>query len=121
MTRRRSAAFGAALVWATGAACSSPAPAPPAADLILTNARAYTMTWADPAVDGTPADGAPYADGRWHPDAAAVAISGDRIVAVGSADEVATRRGPSTTVVDLGGAALVPGLVDSHSHILELG
>lgn len=121
MTRRRSAAFGAALVWATGAACSSPAPAPPAADLILTNARAYTMTWADPAVDGTPADGAPYADGRWHPDAAAVAISGDRIVAVGSADEVAIRRGPSTTVVDLGGAALVPGLVDSHSHILELG
>ena len=120
MTSRRSVCL-AALVCATAAACSSPAPAPPSADLILTNARAYTMTWADPAPDGTPAPGAPYADGRWQPDAAAVAISGDRIVAVGSAEAIAARRGPSTTVVDLGGAALVPGLVDSHSHILELG
>ena len=97
MTSRRSAVRFAALAWATTAACSSTAPVPSPAELILTNARAYTMTWADPAPDGTPAPGAPYADGRWQPDAAAVAISGDRIVAVGSAEEMAARRGGGIT------------------------
>lgn len=122
MTRLASVALGATVAaLLVGAACSSPAPAPPPADLILTNARVYTMTWPDPSVEGVPAAGAPVAEGRWHPDAAAVAISGDRIVAVGSAADVETRRGAATTVVDLGGATLLPGLVDSHSHILELG
>ena len=122
MTRLASVALGATVAaLLLGAACSSPAPAPPPADLILTNARVYTMTWPDPSVEGVPAAGAPVAEGRWHPDAAAVAISGDRIVAVGSAADVETRRGAATTVVDLGGATLLPGLVDSHSHILELG
>lgn len=122
MTRLTPAAHGAVLAALLGvAACGSPTPAPTPADLILTNARVYTMTWADPSVEGVPASGAPYAEGRWHPDAAAVAISEDRIVAVGTAADIETRRGASTTVMDLGGATLVPGLVDSHSHILELG
>lgn len=121
MTRLTPAAHGAVLAALLATACSSSTPAPTPADLILTNARVYTMTWPDPSVEGVPAPGAPYGDGRWHPDAAAVAISGDRIVAVGTAADIETRRGASTTLVDLGGATLVPGLVDSHSHILELG
>lgn len=122
MTRLLLATSGAAVAaLVTAVACSSTTPAPAPADLILTNARVYTMTWPDPSVEGTPAPGAPVADGRWHPDAAAVAISGDRIVAVGTAAQIEARRGASTTVVDLGGATLLPGLVDSHSHILELG
>lgn len=122
MTRLTPAAHGAVLAaLLLGAACSSSAPAPAPADLVLTNARVYTMTWPDPSVEGLPAPGAPFADGRWHPDAAAVAITGDRVVAVGSVADIETRRGPATTVVDLGGATLLPGLVDSHSHILELG
>ncbi len=79
------------------------------------------MTWPDPAADGVPAAGAPHDQGGWHADAAAVAITGGRITLVGSRDAVEARKGPATTVVDLGGATLLPGLVDSHSHILELG
>lgn len=114
--RRLVAASGLA---ASLAACG--AEPPPAADLLLVNAKTYTMTWPDPAVDGTPATGAPH-DGRgWRPDAAAVAINGGRITAVGTREAVEAHRGPRTQVLDLGGATLVPGLVDSHSHILELG
>ena len=107
------------LLLASFAAACGPEPAP--ADLLLVNARAYTMTWADPAPDGTPAAGAPRDANGWHPDAEAVAITGDRITAVGTRAAIEAHRGPNTRVIDLGGAALVPGLVDSHSHILELG
>lgn len=97
------------------------AEAPPAADLLLVNAQVYTMTWPDPAVDGTPATGAPHDARGWRPDAAAVAITGGRITRVGTREAVEAHKGPRTQVVDLDGATLVPGLVDSHSHILELG
>jgi predicted amidohydrolase YtcJ len=102
------------------ARCASE-PARPPVDLILQNARVYTMTWPDPAPDGAPAAGAPRDGNGWRPDAEAVAISGDRITAVGTRTALETYRGPATQVIDLGGATLVPGLVDSHSHILELG
>lgn len=102
------------------AACASEPPPPPA-DLLLVNARAYTMAWADPAPDGTPAAGAPHDANGWRPDAEAVAITSDRITFVGTRAAVEARTGPATRVIDLGGATLVPGLVDSHAHILELG
>ena len=102
------------------AACTS-APPLPAADLLLVNARVYTMTWPEPARDGTPAAEAPHDAAGWHPDAAAVAITGGRIAAVGAREAVEARRGPATRVIDLGGATLVPGLVESHGHVLELG
>jgi predicted amidohydrolase YtcJ len=88
---------------------------------VLVNAKVYSMTWADPATDGTPAAGAPHDASGWRPDAAAVAITGGRITLVGTRDAVEARKGPQTQVVDLGGATLLPGMVDSHSHILELG
>jgi predicted amidohydrolase YtcJ len=48
--------------------------------------------------------------------AAAIALDGDRIVAVGTAAEVLSRVGPETVVVDLEGRAVLPGLIDAHSH-----
>ncbi|HMG23167.1 MAG TPA: amidohydrolase family protein, partial [Kofleriaceae bacterium] len=93
----------------------------PRADLILTNARVYTLAWGDPAADGTPAADAPHGPAGWTPDAQAVAIRGSRIVFVGSSEGAAEWRGPASRVIDLHGATLVPGLVDSHVHILELG
>jgi predicted amidohydrolase YtcJ len=91
------------------------------ADLILTNARVYTLAWGEPAADGTPAAGAPHGPAGWTPDAQAVAIQGGRIVFVGSNAAAAEWRGSTSRVIDLHGAALLPGLVDSHVHILELG
>jgi predicted amidohydrolase YtcJ len=91
------------------------------ADLILTNARVYTFAWGEPAIDGTPAANAPHGAAGWTPDAQAVAIRGGRIVFVGSNEAAAEWRGPDSRILDLRGATLMPGLVDSHVHILELG
>ena len=67
-------------------------------DLILTNARVLTMDAANPR-------------------ATAVALSGDRIAAVGGA-EVATLAGPATRVIDCGGRTVLPGFVESHLHLV---
>lgn len=91
------------------------------ADLVLTNARIYTLTWSDPDPEGNPAGDAPYVDGVWSPDAQAVAIRGDRILAVGTLADMAAHVAEGTTVVDLDGATVIPGLVESHGHYNELG
>ena len=72
------------------------------ADLIFHNGRIHTMD-----------AGRPYA--------AALAVEGDTIVAVGSDAEVLARRTPRTRVVDLRGATVLPGLGDSHLHMVWLG
>jgi hypothetical protein len=90
--------------------------AAPPADLVLVNGRVYTLAWDEPATDGTPA-----ASPGWHPDAEAVAIRGSSIVYVGPTAGAAAFRGPKTRVVDLKGATAIPGLVDSHTHVTELG
>ncbi|MEV0259426.1 amidohydrolase [Streptomyces sp. NPDC050732] len=71
----------------------------PAADLILTGAHIRTL---DPD----------------RPRATAVAVRDGVIVAVGDHGDADVRdaRGPRTEVIDLAGATLTPGLVDSHSH-----
>jgi predicted amidohydrolase YtcJ len=51
----------------------------------------------------------------------AVAVRGDRIVAVGRDDEVAGLRGPGTRVVDLGGRFVAPGFIDNHTHFGQAG
>lgn len=71
-------------------------------DQIVTNGVIYTM---DPEV----------------PRAEAMAISGGRIVAVGTADEIEILRGPETKVEDVGGRAILPGLIDAHAHVIKLG
>jgi predicted amidohydrolase YtcJ len=50
--------------------------------------------------------------------AEAVAIRGDRIVAVGTDAEVGALAGPRTRTVNAGGKTLLPGLYDSHVHPL---
>ena len=74
----------------------------PAADLIVTGAKIFT---GDPA----------------HPEAEAVAILGERIVAVGQADDVSAWRGPATRVIDAGGRRVVPGFNDAHVHFVSGG
>ncbi len=46
----------------------------------------------------------------------AIAVTGDRITAVGGNESVLLLKGPTTTVVDLGGNMVLPGLIDSHVH-----
>jgi len=55
------------------------------------------------------------------PNAQAVAMYGDRIVAVGSDSDVLKLRDPATMVIDLGGRTAIPGLNDSHLHLIRGG
>lgn len=73
-----------------------------AADLVVTGARIWT---------GNPLQ----------PDAAAIAMIGERIVDLGSDDEVGHWRGPNTTVIDAGGRTVVPGFNDTHVHLVDGG
>jgi predicted amidohydrolase YtcJ len=104
-----------------GPAACRQAPTREPADLLLVNGRVHTFAWDEPAADGTPAANAPHGPQGWRPDAEAVAIKGGRIVFTGSSKEAEAYRGPATRLVDLGGATALPGLVDSHVHIRELG
>jgi predicted amidohydrolase YtcJ len=93
----------------------------PGADLLLVNGKVYTLDWGEPSPDGTIAADAPHDDAGWQPDAEAVAITEGHIVFVGSAASAETHRGSTTRVIDVGGAVILPGFVDSHAHIQELG
>ena len=90
------------------------------ADLILINGRVYSMRWDDPAPDGALDEAAPR-ERTWRPDASAVAIKGNSIVFVGETPEAMDLEAEATRVVDLAGATVVPGLVDSHTHVFGLG
>ncbi len=48
--------------------------------------------------------------------ASGMAVRGERIVAVGTDESVLAHRGPVTTVIDLAGGLVLPGLIDSHVH-----
>ncbi|MGH9144369.1 MAG: amidohydrolase, partial [Vicinamibacterales bacterium] len=48
----------------------------------------------------------------------AIALSGNRIVRVGSTRDVEALRGADTTVLDAHGHAVVPGFIDSHVHLM---
>src|SRR5512142_1317639 len=83
----------AVLAWL--AAVSSPAPAP---DLVLVSAKIWT---GDPA----------------RPQAEALAVREGRIVAVGTNAEIEKRAGPGTKRLDARGRRVVPGFIDSHTHM----
>ncbi|MCC3862143.1 amidohydrolase [Pseudemcibacter aquimaris] len=105
-------------------ACGSEQTATPdveAADMILMNGHVYSLSWDEPSVEGVPAANAPYSNGTWTPDGEAVAIKDGNILAVGTSAEIAAYKNSSTKVVDLKGAYALPGIVDSHAHIGELG
>jgi predicted amidohydrolase YtcJ len=79
----------------------------PASDLLLLNGRLLTMAGRK-------------ALGRAPGQASALAVVGDRIVAVGDDDEIAGLRGPRTRVLDLHGRLALPGFTDSHVHLVGL-
>jgi len=53
--------------------------------------------------------------------AGSLAVRGGRIVYLGGDAGALALRGPATRVVELGGRAVTPGLIDAHSHLLGLG
>ncbi|MEM9408136.1 MAG: amidohydrolase [Acidobacteriota bacterium] len=55
------------------------------------------------------------------PSAEAVAVQGDRILAVGTDDEIEAFVGNGTQVVELDGRLLMPGFIEGHGHFLSLG
>lgn len=78
------------------------AQAKPAADLIITNAKIWTVDKA-------------------RPHAEALAVLGERIVAVGSAADVDAWHGPQTKILDAHGKLLLPGFNDAHVHFVDGG
>ncbi|PWV59833.1 amidohydrolase [Plasticicumulans acidivorans] len=72
------------------------------AELILLNARIHTVDRARPA-------------------ASALAIADGRFLAVGDERTVMAHQGPQTRVIDLGGRRVIPGLNDSHLHLIRGG
>ncbi|HKK27232.1 MAG TPA: amidohydrolase [Gemmatimonadota bacterium] len=55
------------------------------------------------------------------PEAEALAVRGDTIVAVGSDAEIGRLVGPDTRTIDLAGRLAVPGFIDSHAHFMGMG
>ena len=53
-----------------------------------------------------------------HPQAQAIAIAGERILAVGTNDEILALKDSSTQLIDLRGKTVMPGFIDSHTHRL---
>jgi hypothetical protein len=55
------------------------------------------------------------------PRAEAIAVTADRIVAVGSNPQIKSLAGPDTKVLNLDGATVLPGFIDCHIHLIEYG
>ena len=51
--------------------------------------------------------------------AQAVAIQGERILAVGTNQDINRLAGPATRRIDLRGRSVIPGLIDNHAHYME--
>jgi predicted amidohydrolase YtcJ len=92
---------GVAVMVALGCFAPTPLRANPA-DMVLVNGRIVTL-------DGTSSI------------AEALAIAGDRIAATGSSDQMRQLAGADTRIVDLGGRMVIPGLIDSHIHLIRAG
>ena len=96
-------------------------PSTQSADIILTNAHIYSLAWSDPDSEGVPSPDAPFVDGGWIAQSGAIAIGGGTILASGPESDLTAFQGPDTEMIDLGGAFVVPGLIESHGHLHELG
>jgi predicted amidohydrolase YtcJ len=83
-------------------ACAQPRPATQTADLVLRGGRVVTVD-----------------EGR--PEAQAIAVAGDTIVAIGSDEEIQPFIGSSTRTIDLKGALAIPGFIDAHAHFTGVG
>ena len=72
------------------------------ADLIVSNGNILTQDASRPVVQ-------------------ALAVKGERILAVGAADDIASLRGPRTRSIDAAGRTVLPGIVDAHAHLEREG
>ncbi len=79
-----------------------PAASHPLADLVLTNGNVVTID-------------------AQQPTAQAIAITADRITAIGSTAEIAAYIGDATEVIDLHGNTAIPGLIEGHGHYTSFG
>ena len=84
------------------------APEKPKADVIFTHGNVYTGI-----VDPTSMVAGKRAE--------AIAVHGDRILAVGTRDEVLKTKGADTKIIDLGGRFVMPGFNDAHMHLAHAG
>ena len=71
-------------------------------DLVLVNGTVYTVD-------------------ENKPTAQAVSISGGKIASIGTTEDILAGAGAGTRVIDLQGKAVVPGFVDAHGHLINLG
>ena len=55
------------------------------------------------------------------PEVAAIALRADRVVAAGTDAELLSAAGPNTRRIDLHGRRVIPGLIDSHMHVIRGG
>jgi len=96
----------AVLLAATIALTDARAPQPPGpirpADLVLRGGKVVTVDEA-------------------RPEAEALAVAGDAIVAIGSNEDIQRYVGPATRVIDLRGALATPGFIDAHAHFTGVG
>ncbi|NKB88507.1 MAG: amidohydrolase family protein [Acidobacteria bacterium] len=76
--------------------------APEPADYVFTNGTVYTVD-------------------DQHPEAAAVAVAGNRIAFVGSTADAQDHVGPNTEVIDVEGQMILPGFVSAHDHLITSG
>jgi predicted amidohydrolase YtcJ len=84
------------------AACQSAPASSDTASLVLTGGNVVTMD-----------------AGR--PQGEAVAVRGDRILAVGTAQEIRRHVGRDTEIIDLAGRLVIPGFIETHGHFVQLG
>ena len=94
----------AAVVLVSAAAARTQVAQPPGeqADLVVTNGTVVTVDEALPRAE-------------------AVAVHGDRILAIGSAAEMRRLVGPKTQVIDAAGQLVIPGFVEGHAHFTGVG
>lgn len=100
--------LGCILTSLAGGQSAAPPDTKPKADVIFVHANIYT---------GVPANSQFSSVLREE----AIAIRGDRILAVGKTADLGKLKGPQTQVIDLGGHFLMPGFNDAHLHLDDAG
>src|SRR5215468_10281054 len=87
------------LIFVSWSLAVDPQATSPSADILIVHGHVYTSDQAQPWVE-------------------AVAIRGNKILAVGKNKDLAKYRGTGTRLIDAGGRMVMPGMIDTHTHFL---